>query len=185
MTLPANIRVNAQLPFPSLVTGSGPITIGKQNGIWIVGFSIDVFGSIVPPVPNYPTYYLLGYDATNKAFFKVSITNLIASVNTTVGIRTQRSVTATSFSVGPTDQIINCRITAAAACALPLAASRLGQPVTIKDLGQATAHPITLTANVGDTNGIDGAPTYVIADNFGWVTLVPFNDGANTGWMVQ
>jgi len=71
MTLPANIRVNAQLPFPSLVYGSGPITIAKQNGIWTVGFSIAAFGSVVPAVPSYPTDYLMGWDDVNKTFFKV------------------------------------------------------------------------------------------------------------------
>lgn len=80
MTLPANIRVSAQLPFPSLVVGSGPITIGKANGIWTAGFSISAFGSIVPPIPNYPTDFLLGYDQVNNVFFKVSITNLAATL---------------------------------------------------------------------------------------------------------
>lgn len=183
MTLPANIRVNAQLPFPSLVIGTGPITIGKANGSWTVGFTVNAFGSIVPPVPNYPTDFLFGYDALSGVFFKVSITNLIATINSTAGIRNQRAVTATPFSIGPTDQIINCRITSAAACTLPAASTRIGQSITVKDLGQATAHPITLTAAGADT--IDGAATYVIANNFGWVTLVPFNDGTNTGWMIQ
>ena len=49
MNLPANIRVNAQLPFPAMVTGTGPITIGKVNGIWQVGFTINAFGTQNPP----------------------------------------------------------------------------------------------------------------------------------------
>lgn len=185
MTIPANVRVNAQLPFPSLVYGTGPITIGKSNGIWTVGFSIAAFGSIVPPAPNYPTDYLLGYDEVNKAFFSVSITNLISSINQSLGAaRAQRYVTATPIVVTGNDQIISCKITSAAACALPSAAGRLGVPLTFKDLGQATAHAITLTPSGGDT--IDGsASPYVISNNFGWVTLVPFNDGTNTGWMIQ
>lgn len=184
MTLPANVRVNAQLPFPSLVYGTGPITIGKANGIWTVGFTIAAFGSIVPPVPNYPTDFLLGYDAVNSVFFKVSITNLISSINTSLGAaRSQRYVTATPIVITGNDQIINCKIMSAAACTLPSAAGRLGVPLTFKDLGQATSNHITLTASGGDS--IDGAATYVISNNFGWVTLVPFNDGTNTGWTVQ
>lgn len=184
MTIPTDVRVNARLPFPSLVYGTGPITIGKSNGIWVVGFTIAAFGSIVPPAPNYPTDYLLGYDAGNKAFFSVSITNLISSINQSLGAaRAQRSVTATPIVVAGSDQILNCKITAAAACALPSAAGRLGVPLTFKDLGQATANHITLTPSGGDT--IDGsASPYVILSNFGRVTLVPFNDGTNTGWMV-
>lgn len=182
MNLPANIRVNAQLPFPALVTGTGPITIGKLNGIWQVGFTINAFGSQNPPIGNYPTDFLLAYDSVAKTFFKVSITNLQA---TTAIARLQRSVTATPIVIAGTDQILNCNIAAAAACTLPTAASRNGQPLTFKDLGQAAAHNITITPNGAET--IDGANSaVVIKNNFGWITLVPFNDGVNTtGWMIQ
>lgn len=183
MTLPANIRINTAVPFPALVQSNGPITISKNNGIWTIGFTITTFGSQVPLVGNYPTDFLLAWDDVNKTFFKVSITNLIASIATTIPTPTQRYVTTTPIGVGASDQIINCKITSPAACTLPSAASRLGSKVTFKDLGQATANNITLTAAGGDT--IDGAATYVIRDNFGYVTLVPFNDGTNTGWMVQ
>jgi hypothetical protein len=40
------IRVNTQVPFPALVTGSGPITITKVNGVWQVGFSATIFAQI-------------------------------------------------------------------------------------------------------------------------------------------
>lgn len=176
MGLPANVRVNAQLPFPSLVKGTGPITIGKANGIWTVGFSISVFGNQTPPIANYPTDYLFGYDAAANTFFKISLAALLA--------RSQRSVTATPIVVGATDAILNCNIAAAAACALPPAASRNGVPLTFKDLGQAGANNITITPNGAET--IDGvnAP-YVIRNNYGWVTLVPVADGVNSGWTIQ
>ena len=44
MTVPTNIRMNLNAPFPSLVTGSGPISVGKQNGIWQIGYSVAGFG---------------------------------------------------------------------------------------------------------------------------------------------
>lgn len=184
MTLPANIRVNTQANFPSMVYGTGPITIGKVNGIWTVGFTISAFGSIVPPVPNYPTDYLLGYDSLTGAFFRVSITNLISTLNIMSGAaRAQRTTTITPITVAPSDSIISTNISSGpGACTLPSAASRVGVPVTFKDLGQAAAHPITLTASGGDT--IDGQATYVLNNNRAYVTLVPFNDGTNTGWMV-
>jgi hypothetical protein len=180
---PANVRVNTAVPFPALVLPSGPITIAKINGVWTIGFTIAAFGSQVPLVGNYPTDFLLAWDNVNQTFFKVSITNLIATIATTIPARTQRYVTTTPIGVGATDMILNCKITTPAACTLPSAASRLGLPVTFKDLGQATANPITLTAAGGDT--IDGAATNVIRNNFGYVTLVPFNDGTNTGWSIE
>ena len=185
MTLPANIRVNTAVPFPALVQSNGPITISKNNGIWTIGFTITTFGAQVPLVGNYPTDFLMGYDTINKTFFSVSITNLISSINQSLGAaRTQRTTTTTPIVVQSTDQIISTNVSSGpAACTLPSAASRVGVPLTFKDLGQASAHNITLTAAGGDT--IDGAATYVIRDNFGYVTLVPFNDGTNTGWMVQ
>ncbi len=184
MTLPANIRVNAQLPFPSLVYGSGPITIAKQNGMWTVGFSIGAFGTAVPPLGDYPIDFFMGWNANTNSFFKMSIANLVSALNTSLAVaRPQRAVTATPIVVAPTDQILNCNVATAAACALPAAASRNGVPVTFKDLGQATANPITLTAFGAEK--IDGAATYVIRNNYGWVTLMPFNDGVNSGWAVQ
>jgi hypothetical protein len=184
MTIPPNVRVNAQLPFPSLVVGTGPITISKKNGIWQIGFTINGFSSINPPIGNYPTDFLLGYDSVGLTFFKISLTNLAAAVSNVGGARNQRSVTATPIVIAGTDQVLNCNIAAAAACALPAAATRNGVPLTFNDLGQATAHNITLTPNGAET--IDGlnAP-YVLKNNWQWVTLMPFNDGTNSGWKVQ
>lgn len=51
MTLPANIRVNAAFPFPSLVQGSGPITIYKVNGVWTVGFNSGLLGTLNTTAP--------------------------------------------------------------------------------------------------------------------------------------
>ena len=39
MALPANVRYATSVPFPALVTGTGPITINKINGVWTVGFA--------------------------------------------------------------------------------------------------------------------------------------------------
>lgn len=182
MTIPANVRVNAQLPFPSLVYGTGPITIGKANGIWTVGFSIAIFGSINPPIPNYPTDFLFGYDAINNAFFKVSITNLIAAVSNIGAARNQRSVTATPIVVVSTDQILNCNVNSAVACTLPAAATRNGVPLTFKEVG---GHAVNYTFT--PTDSIDGssAPFVGISNAHGWITFVPFNDGINSGWMIQ
>lgn len=180
MSLPARIRVNATFPFPSLVQGSGPISIAKSGGIWTVGYSVASFAIQAPPPGNLATDYVLVYDSVAKAFINVALSSLGASGGTS---RTQRSVTATPIVVGATDQILNCNIAALAACALPTAASRSGVPLTFKDLGQAAAHNITLTANGAEK--IDGSSTYVLFNNYQTVTLVPFNDGVNAGWSVE
>ncbi len=183
MSLPANIRVNAQLPFPSLITGTGPITIGKANGIWQIGFTIDAFGSQNPGVGSFPTDFLLAYDSLNKVFFKISLSDLVAAVNSGAVRRLQRLVTATPIVIASIDQIINCDINATAACALPASVLRAGAPLTFKDLGQAAAHNITITPNGAET--IDGLASLVLKNNFQSVTLVPFNDGTNAGWAIE
>ena len=183
MTLPATIRVNTMLPFPSLVTGNGPIAISKKNGIWGVGFTIDAFAEQIPPPPKWNADFILVWDHAAGVYFKMSIADLASIlVPTASGSRTQRFVTSGPIVVASTDSIITCAIPGAAACTLPAAAGRVGAPLTYKDLRQATAHNITLTPASSET--IDGMANYVLRNNYGYVTLMPFNDGFNTGWMV-
>lgn len=175
-----NIRVNTNVPFPALVRGSGPITIAKQNGVWIVGFNIASFGSVNPPIGNFPTDFVLAWDSVAQQFIKISLSNLLASFT---GTKIQRSVTATPIVIVATDNQLNCNITSAAACALPAAATRNGAPLTFKDVGgQFAAHNLTITPNGAET--IDGAANLVLSANRQEATLTPFNDGVNTGWMV-
>ena len=181
MNIPANIRVNAAFPFPALVQGFGPVTISKANGIWTIGFSIDQLGQRTSATPA--TDFILVWDDVNNTFYKISIANLASAINAGGAARAQRLVTASPIVVAPTDQIINCNIAVTASCALPFAASRVGAPVTFHDMGQALAHPITLTASGADT--IDGQPSYVLSNNRQTVTLVPFNDGTSVGWGVE
>jgi len=181
MSLPARIRVNATFPFPALTQGSGPVTISKAGGIWTVGFSVTQFGQQLPPPTSWSTDFLIVWDNVNSTFFKMSIADLASLF--AIGGRVQRFVTTSPIVVAPSDSIINCRIAGAATCALPASATRVGAPVTFKDTGQASAHPIVITANGAET--IDGAANYIINNNMQSVTLVPFNDGTNTGWAIE
>jgi hypothetical protein len=113
----------------------------------------------------------------------MTLAQLVAVTSLPAGARTQRSALTTPIGVAAGDQIINCNIPTPAACALPAAATRNGAPLTINDIGQATANPITITPN--GTEKIDGAANYVLRNNLAWVTLMPFNDGVNTGWKLQ
>jgi hypothetical protein len=185
MATPARIRVNTAFPFPSLVNGSGPVTISKQQGIWTVGYSVVAFATQVPPPQNYPTDYVLMYDSVANRYFNMSITALVSAAQTsiTAGARTQRSITTSPIVIMTNDQILNCAIGTVATCALPTAASRIGVPLTFKDLGQASAHNITISPSGGDT--IDGLASIKLTNNFQTLTLVPLNDGTNAGWAVE
>jgi len=178
MALPPNIRVNARVPFPSLVLSSGPITIAKASGQFTIGFTITAFGTVVPPPSDYAVTYVLAYNTNTNQFEKVSLSAL-----TITNQQIQRSVTATPIVVGANDMILNCNINTAAACTLPAASTRLGMPLTFKDLGQAAANNITLTPAGVET--IDGRTNLVMNANHQSVTLVPFNDGVNTGWAIE
>jgi|SRR5215813_4235888 len=179
--VPPDIRANVPVPFPALVTGSGPITLTKVIGVWKIGFTIAAFGSQNPPVGNYPTDFLLGFDAVAQQFFKISLSNLAQTLQ---GARNQRSVTASPIVIAGSDAILNVNINVAASCALPAAATRLGVPLTFKDVGaQFGAHNLTITPNGIET--IDGAASLVLNVNRQGVTLVPFNDGVNSGWAIE
>ncbi len=47
MAMPANIRVNAQTPFPALVSGVNGVTVTKNNGVWTVGLTAGAIQSII------------------------------------------------------------------------------------------------------------------------------------------
>jgi hypothetical protein len=113
----------------------------------------------------------------------VSDAGVIGIVGGGGAARKQRAVTTSPIMVTPTDEILNCNIPAVATCTLPLASSRNGAPLTFKDLGQASTHNITITPAGSDH--IDGLTSITLNNNYQAVTLVPFNDGVNSGWSVE
>lgn len=177
---PANVRVTALFPFPASVAGAAPIVVTKNNGIWTVSLNVPGLAISVPPIGNFPTDYLIVYDSVAQTTFRMPLT----AIGSIVGGRAQRSVTASPIVIAGTDQILNCNINVAAACALPAAATRAGMPLTFKDVGaQFGAHNLTITPNGAET--IDGAASLVLSVNRQGVTLVPFNDGVNSGWAIE
>lgn len=165
------IRVNTLVPFPSLVQGSGPVTIGKVKGIWTVGFSVTGLTNSLPSNANFPTDYVMVWDNIAKAFFSISLSQLVAP--------TQASATASPYVVQATDDVVLCNLAGALAITLPAANTRGGMPLTIKDVsGAAAAHNIT--ANRAGADLIDGAATAVISTNYGALRLLPIA----TGWSI-
>jgi hypothetical protein len=181
MVAPANIRINTQVPFPAMVVGSGPITVAKTvGGVWTIGANGRIINTANPGLVA--TDYVLVWDDVAQAWLKISLPNLITQA---AQVRTQRSVTSSPITVGPTDQILNVNISAGTpSCTLPQASSRAGLAVTFKDVGaNFVAHPLNVTAFAGDT--IDGVGGMTLNQNRMAVTLVPFNDGTNIGWAVE
>jgi hypothetical protein len=177
--LPSNIRVNAQFPFPSLVQGSGPVTITKQNGVWIVGWGVTQFATTVPPATDYAVDTVLVYNATTKTFFNMTLNALIGIVS---GETAPTIVTAAgTYNSVTTDSRILMNKTVGAASSVVLAASAgYSGPVLVKDLkGDADTHNITVTFNGAEK--ADGLSSVVISTKYGayW-----FNPLASGGWYI-
>ncbi len=126
-------------------------------------FSEPVAGTIIDENDAILTFD--GYDAAVSRPSLRIITAIIGSV----------TVSATEGGVA-----INQLVGAPAAVTLPLASSRGGLPVIIKDMkGDANTNNITVTPNAADTLGIDGNATDVININKGSRTYFPIA----TGWL--
>jgi len=178
MVLPANIRVNVGAPFPTLVRGSGPISLLKVNGIWTIGYAPALLASQTPPVGNYPTDYVVVWDDIAKVNFRMSLAQLAAG-----GGSTQRSIVdGQPQTILATDEIVHFNLSAATAIALPSFATRAGVPLILKDVGnKAAANNITFSCFAPET--IDGLfNSVVLNQNSQAIKLTPANDGVNSGW---
>ena len=100
-----------------------------------------------------------------------------------IGARVQRSITSGPVTIAGTDQILNFNLATPTSISLPTAASRSGVPLTFIDFGgQAATNNITLVATGGDH--ISGLVSIVLNNNYQVFTLLPANDGVNTGWAI-
>lgn len=171
MTLPANIRVNIGAPFPSLVKGSGPVTISKQNGIWTVGFTIANLAG-VPGGTDPATLLLFLYNTVNQTFQQMSVASLLASlaINPTTITPAQSPyvplITDSVLYVNTTTGPVTINLTTAAA--------RLNRPLSIKDIGgiaSQAGHNISINPSGAET--IEGGAQLVINANYGGFRLYP------------
>jgi hypothetical protein len=96
----------------------------------------------------------------------------------------QRSVTASPISVVAGDDILNCNIATAATCQLPAASTRAGRPIIFKDVGgQFAAHNLVITFSGAEK--ADNIASLTLSNNYGYLRLMPLNDGVNSGWSIQ
>jgi hypothetical protein len=189
MTLPANIRVNTGVPFPSLVTSTAPVTVTKQNGIWTVGLSFNVLGQQVPPLADYPTDFFLMFDSVRQTFFKISLTTLIANIvpQNVPTIRMAASNATIAITNADVEVGIDTRTTAVTAT-LPSAAAwavqnQNGVALTLVDIfGNAFANNITPSLNGADIFYTVGVPK-ILAD-YGVLAIRPAGSPVN-GWYVK
>lgn len=178
------IRTNVSAPFPTLVKGSGPITVAKAAGVWTVGFTFAPLANQIPAPANYATDYLLVYDSLTGSFFKMSIANIIAAATTFPSFDT----VAGDYNVaGETTLLINKAVPAAHNINLPPAATRNSVPIVIKDYaGNAAANIATIIPSGAER--IDGLAALPINSNYGGFRLVPVTIAGGApanGWFIS
>jgi hypothetical protein len=108
LNAPVNVQVQVPVPFPALVTGSGPITINKQNGIWTVGYSVANIQVQNPPLPAaQPTDYVTVWDSVAQTFVNVPLSALVPKtailLNTMTGANSATLTDTTSLSLAYND----------------------------------------------------------------------------------
>lgn len=188
-SLPYNLRVNVNVPFPSLVAGAAGIRISKSNGIWTIATDFSALAAQTPPAGQYNVSYLQVWNSQTGVYSLVSMGTLIAIgggggggggggaiVPTTV-------TSAGTYNPLSTDTylLINRITPAAGSVRLPLASSRAGVPMVIKDMaGDGLAHNTTVLFTGGET--CDGQASIVINTNYGGFKFAPLPAG---NWTVS
>lgn len=177
MTVP-QVRVNIQAPFPAFVRPSGPITITKQNGVWTIGYNVLGLPTLVPPPSGFPDEWVMAFNNGAGQTFSISLADLANQIATEIraGAVAQRLI-AGSYAIVQGDAIINMNINQPnQVVTLPPAASWAGQPLMFKDVGpHCTQFPVTLQPAADEP--IDGQPNYQVDVDYGYLRLVPANDG--------
>lgn len=181
-SLPYNLRVNVSVPFPALVAGAAGIRVNKSNGIWTISPDFSSLAAQTPPANQYNVSYLEVWNAQTGVYSLVSIGTLI-TIGGGGGGGTGANVYTTVTAAGvynplTTDTyLLIKRVTpAAGGVKLPLASSRAGIPMVIKDIaGDGLTHNTTVTFTGGET--CDGQASIVINTNYGGYNFAPLPGG--------
>ncbi len=183
MTLPANIRVNANVPFPSRVSGASFIVVSKANGVWNIAPNYSLL-AVIPPTQ---TQEFVVYDPVTGAYGLLNVSTFLTSnAGNYRLVSASGDVTITQFDV---IILLDKTVGAATNVNLPLSSSRSGVPVTVKDLkGDANTNNITFVPTLSET--IDGFSAAAAAAN--GVALIDINYGSKTlypltsgGWYLK
>jgi len=79
VTLVPNFRVNVGVPFPATVSGGGPVSISKQNGVWTVNLVPFTQLTALPSGFDPTSKFLLLYDNVAGSFAQTNVSGLITS----------------------------------------------------------------------------------------------------------
>ena len=172
-SLPYNIRVNVNVPFPALVAGAVGIKVTKSNGIWTIAPDYSAFPiSTVIPAVNLPNSYFLVWNSLTGFFTLVPLTTASQAI-----APTPITVTQSPYAVQSTDSILYVDSSGGAVTIeLPASVNRNGFPLTIKDVaGAAATHNISIVTNGAET--IDGLNPLPINANYGGYRLYPKTGG--------
>lgn len=171
MTLPANIRVATQVPFPSQVKGGGVIGIAKKNGVWTVSLN---FAGLLPGItaaPNPASTYVLIWDATTGSFDLMLLSYVSAS-------KVVRTLTDPGpYAALPGDDVLIIKQDVAAPFNVTVDWTGRNKPLTVVDgKGDAAVNNISITPAAGQTQMAIADYIYTIDGNGGSITLTPLPD---------
>lgn len=188
MTTPTTIRVNANVPFPTLVAGAAGIVVEKVNGFWTIRPDFTALAAATPPTNQYSSTLIVSYNSATGVYNTITLALLSAAA---MAVSPTVVTAAGDYNVlsADTDVIIERTVPAANNVLLPAASSRNGIPLFVKDgAGNADNYPISIKPS--GTEKIDLTYTnsnpLQIVSKFGgfWLVPRPATSGI-TGWYVR
>lgn len=174
MTLPANIRVATQVPFPSQVKGSGVVAVSKKGGVWTISLNFETLPASVN-VPNPLETYALVWDSTSGAFYRIPLSAL--TTQKVVQILDGTAGFASPYAALPNQDTLIVKQAVGAPFTITVDWSQRTKPLTIVDgKGDADVNNITITPDAGQTQMGQVNYSYVIDGKGGSITLNPRTD---------
>lgn len=172
MSLPYNIRVNVNVPFPARVVGGNGISVVKQNGLWTVTLGYSGFVP-QPSVADPANTYALVWNAITGVYTTIPISAVSGS-------KVVKILTAAGpYTALPTDEVLIVKQTVGAAFTVNVDWSGRTKPLRVVDgKGDALTNNITITPAAGQTQLASVNYSYIIDGNGGSITLTPLPDGS-------
>lgn len=171
-SLPYNVRVNVNVPFPALVTGAVGIKVTKANGLWTIAADYTSFAQAAT-LPDPANSFVLVWNAVSGLFVLVPA----SAVNSSKVVKTL--IAAGPYTALPTDEVLIINQTAGAAFTVNVDWSQRTKPLRVVDgKGDAATNNITITPANGQTQLAEVNFSYIIDGNGGSITLTPLPDGS-------